>query len=164
MKNEIISEGFTPTIEWLDPTEDMLRNPAFKAIWHCIKTWDINVPEAYNGYCGANGNHVRAILGALGDGIIHQVQSVSSVKTKSEEFNIGDKYHIIRPQFDEEYIISGVTNEYRAIPYQLSHRITFSRYENGATFSVLVTYKNEKWYGDIRDEELTNWKITKKSE
>ena len=39
--------------------------PAFDAIWECIKTWDINVPEAYGGYCGATGSHVQAILNAL---------------------------------------------------------------------------------------------------
>jgi len=50
---------------WPDPTEEMLKDPAFNAIWETIKTWDINVPHAYEGYCGATGNHVRAILAAL---------------------------------------------------------------------------------------------------
>lgn len=44
---------------WPDPTEDMLRDELFEAIWQAIKTWDINVPAAYNGYCGATGNHAR---------------------------------------------------------------------------------------------------------
>ena len=52
-------------IAWLDPTPEMLETPEFEAIWQCIKRWDINVPQAYAGYCGANGNHVRAILDAL---------------------------------------------------------------------------------------------------
>lgn len=53
-------------IEWPDPTPGMLAgNPQFEAIWECIKQWDINVPGAYGGYCGATGNHVRAILDAL---------------------------------------------------------------------------------------------------
>jgi hypothetical protein len=43
----------------------MLDDPKFGAIWQTIKSWDINVPGAYNGYCGATGNHVRAILDAL---------------------------------------------------------------------------------------------------
>lgn len=30
-----------------------------------VEQWDIHVPEAYAGYCGATGNHVRAILDAL---------------------------------------------------------------------------------------------------
>jgi hypothetical protein len=47
------------------PTEAMLEDPRFEAIWQCIKTWDINVPAAYGGYCGATGSHVRAILDAL---------------------------------------------------------------------------------------------------
>lgn len=50
---------------WPDPTPEMLTDPQFEAIWQCIKSWDINVPHAYRGYCGANGNHVRAILDAL---------------------------------------------------------------------------------------------------
>ena len=50
---------------WPDPTEDMLDDPRFVAVWNCIKSWDINVPEVYGGYCGATGNHVRAILDAL---------------------------------------------------------------------------------------------------
>jgi hypothetical protein len=50
---------------WPDPTPEMLDTPEFIAIWDCIKTWDINVPDAYEGYCGATGNHVRAILEAL---------------------------------------------------------------------------------------------------
>lgn len=52
---------------WPDPTPEMLKLPQFEAIWQCIKDWDINVPHAYSGYCGATGNHVRAILDALGD-------------------------------------------------------------------------------------------------
>jgi len=54
-----------PTIPWPDPTPEMLADPQFNAIWNCIKSWDINVPAAYSGYCGANGNHARAILDAL---------------------------------------------------------------------------------------------------
>ena len=48
-----------------DPTPEMLEKPEFKAIWQCIKNWDINVPEQYAGYMGATGNHVRAILDVL---------------------------------------------------------------------------------------------------
>lgn len=43
----------------------MLATPEFEAVWQAIKEWDINVPAAYEGYCGATGNHVRAILDAL---------------------------------------------------------------------------------------------------
>ena len=60
-----ITDPHVRTIEWPDPTPEMLTSPRFEAIWQCIKSWDINVPEAYGGYCGANGNHVRAILDAL---------------------------------------------------------------------------------------------------
>ncbi len=51
---------------WPDPTQEMLKGDAtFEAIWQCIKSWDINVPHVYAGYCGATGNHVRAILDAI---------------------------------------------------------------------------------------------------
>lgn len=52
-------------IDWPDPTPEMLDDPEFNAIWGCIKKWDVNVPNAYHGYCGATGNHARAILDAL---------------------------------------------------------------------------------------------------
>jgi hypothetical protein len=54
-----------PTKVWLDPTPEMLSSPEFNAVWNCIKSWDIGVPSVYQGYCGATGNHVRAILDAL---------------------------------------------------------------------------------------------------
>jgi hypothetical protein len=43
----------------------MLATLEFEAVWQCIKSWDIAVPDAYFGYCGATGNHVRAILDAF---------------------------------------------------------------------------------------------------
>ena len=48
------------------PTEtELKRDPLFEAIWQTIKSWDINVPNEYVGYCGATGNHVCAILDAV---------------------------------------------------------------------------------------------------
>ena len=52
---------------WPDPTPEMLETPEFNAVWGCIKSWDISVPAVYGDlYCGATGNHVRAILDSLG--------------------------------------------------------------------------------------------------
>lgn len=51
--------------DWADPTEEMLKDPLFDAIWRAIKRWDINVPEAYAGYCSATGNHARVIFEAV---------------------------------------------------------------------------------------------------
>ena len=59
-----ITEPENP-IPWPDPSPEELETPEFEAIWQAIKTWDINVPGAYGGYCGATGNHVKAILNAL---------------------------------------------------------------------------------------------------
>ncbi|HXI40046.1 MAG TPA: hypothetical protein VNH83_08710 [Bryobacteraceae bacterium] len=56
-------EIFSPT--WLDPEPNMYDDPRAEAIWQAIKSWDINVPSAYEGYCGATGNHVKAIMDAL---------------------------------------------------------------------------------------------------
>ena len=50
---------------WPDPTREQVKSPLFEAIWQTIKRWDINVPSAYAGYCGATGNHVRTILDAI---------------------------------------------------------------------------------------------------
>ncbi len=48
-----------------NPTSEQLNDPLFTAIWEVIKTWDINVPDYYVGYCGATGSHVALILNAL---------------------------------------------------------------------------------------------------
>lgn len=48
-----------------NPTEADLERPLFRAIWGAIKSWDVNVPEYYEGYCGANGSHVKLILNAI---------------------------------------------------------------------------------------------------
>jgi hypothetical protein len=58
-----------------DPTTNELNNPLFKAVWDCIKTWDINVPEEYEGYSQATGNHVCAILDVIADAIIRLLNS-----------------------------------------------------------------------------------------
>jgi hypothetical protein len=50
---------------WPDPTPEMLEDPMFEIIWRVIKAWDINVPHASEGYCGATGNHARAIFDAI---------------------------------------------------------------------------------------------------
>jgi hypothetical protein len=60
------AEEKRPTIEWLDPTPEMLADdPLFDAIWKTIKSWDVNVPEVYTGYMGTTGNHARAIYDAV---------------------------------------------------------------------------------------------------
>jgi hypothetical protein len=52
---------------WPDPSPEMLNgDPLFDAIWGVIKSWDINVSAIYSGYCGATGNHARAIRDAIG--------------------------------------------------------------------------------------------------
>jgi hypothetical protein len=48
-----------------NPTDADLASPEFESVWQCIKSWDVNVPEYYGGYCGANGSHVMLILNAL---------------------------------------------------------------------------------------------------
>jgi hypothetical protein len=51
--------------EMPNPTEADLESPLFEAIWAVIKTWDVNVPAYYEGYCGANGSHVKLVLNSI---------------------------------------------------------------------------------------------------
>jgi hypothetical protein len=48
-----------------NPTPEDLKDPLFEAIWRVTKTWDVNVPEYYSGYCGMNGSHVMLILNEI---------------------------------------------------------------------------------------------------
>jgi hypothetical protein len=48
-----------------NPTPTDLADPMFEAIWQATKTWNVNVPEFYEGYCGLNGSHVMLILQAV---------------------------------------------------------------------------------------------------
>ena len=67
-----LAQDITATrVELPDPTPEMLHDKLFLAIWEVIKTWDINVPGAYVGYCGATGSHARAIR----DGVIATMEA-----------------------------------------------------------------------------------------
>ena len=48
-----------------DPEKQDLVRDEFETIWQEIKSWEINVPSEYDGFCSATGNHVMAILDAL---------------------------------------------------------------------------------------------------
>lgn len=48
-----------------NPTDDDLNDPVFNAIFDVIKSWDVNSPQHYHGYCSANGSHAKLILDAL---------------------------------------------------------------------------------------------------
>lgn len=52
--------------KWHEPKPEDLKSDDFNLVWECIKTWDISVPEVYEGYCEATGNHVMAILFSTG--------------------------------------------------------------------------------------------------
>ena len=64
------------------PTEVDLADPLFEAIWQATKTWDVNAPEYYKGYCGMNGSHVMLILNAL------RSAPPSSQKQEGEELDV----------------------------------------------------------------------------
>jgi hypothetical protein len=51
--------------EMPNPTKLDLESDEFNAIWDIIKNWDISAPDYYNGYCGANGSHVKLLLESL---------------------------------------------------------------------------------------------------
>jgi hypothetical protein len=83
---------------WPDPTPEMLNgDPLFDAIWNSIKTWDINVPHAYSGYCGATGNHVRAIYDAI-SGPLYSAKEVDEAVQK-----------VIQQHLDDGTLIAGRT-------------------------------------------------------
>lgn len=47
------------------PTSFDLANMVFHAIYQTINSWDINVPEFYQGYCGGNQSHAKLIHDAI---------------------------------------------------------------------------------------------------
>ncbi|BDD79805.1 hypothetical protein [Burkholderia phage FLC9] len=59
------AEGRAGLTAMPNPTDDDLNSPLFEAIWQVIKKWDVNVPEFYAGYCGANGSHAKLILDSI---------------------------------------------------------------------------------------------------
>lgn len=54
-----------PLPPWPSSKPEDLESEDFNLVWEAIKTWDINVPAVYQGYCSATGNHVMEILFAL---------------------------------------------------------------------------------------------------
>lgn len=66
-KSDLVSRSPENPPPWSDPTPEMMETPEFNALYELMKRWDINVPEVDGEglYCGANDNHVRAILDAL---------------------------------------------------------------------------------------------------
>lgn len=48
-----------------NPTGVDLADPLFNAIWNECKSWDVNAPKYYVGYCGLNGSHVMLIVNAI---------------------------------------------------------------------------------------------------
>lgn len=73
MKDECVEEaqdiltGSTFFKDMPNPSETDLTDPVFNAIWEATKTWDVNAPEYYAGYCGMNGSHIKLILDAIKD-------------------------------------------------------------------------------------------------
>lgn len=77
------AKPFPDPVAWPAPTPEMLDDPAFNAIWNAIKSWDVNVPHVYGGYCGAEGNHVRAILDALALAGLRVTPTVTSAEASA---------------------------------------------------------------------------------
>lgn len=48
-----------------NPSGYDLADPLFEVIWQATKTWEVNAPEYYKGYCRMNGSHVMLILNAI---------------------------------------------------------------------------------------------------
>jgi hypothetical protein len=71
-----------PDRDMPSPTEEQRESPEFEAVWQAIKTWDVNVPEYYDGYCGANGSHVKLIV----DGIAEATKESNLVRELLEHY------------------------------------------------------------------------------
>lgn len=56
-----------PPAAYPNPTPEQLKSKEFEAVWQLMKSWDIAVPEWYDGYTGAMGNHVAAVLKAIAE-------------------------------------------------------------------------------------------------
>lgn len=52
-------------MEMPNPTVADMSSFLFNAIWNVIKSWDVNAPKYYDGYCGANGSHVKLIMDSI---------------------------------------------------------------------------------------------------
>jgi len=65
--------------------EEYKDTPEFEALWQCIKSWDIGVPEYYTGHTGCLGNHVMMVLKALSK------ENVEKVTIDLETKRLNDK-------------------------------------------------------------------------
>jgi len=76
-----------PGVPMPNPTPEMLSGDRlFDAIWSVIKTWDVNVPSHYQGYCGANGSHVAMIYESIDRHYTEAVtQSVARAQKERED-------------------------------------------------------------------------------
>ena len=64
----VVSHRAKAPVALPNPSQAMLNGDRlFDAIYSVIKSWDVNVPEFYQGYCGANGSHATLIYDAIKD-------------------------------------------------------------------------------------------------
>lgn len=75
-----------------NPSDTDLSDPLFNAIWEVTKTWDVNAPEYYEGYCGLNGSHVMIIINAI-RAILDKSPSVSGEAVAWQFFDADLKWH-----------------------------------------------------------------------
>lgn len=120
-----------PTV-WPDPTPAMLDWPQFEAVWQCIRTWDLNVPDAYAGHCGATGNHVRAILDALAPFLV-RVEQLTLRPDPSSVLMVtlpaGQIDHV------EEQLVERLRELFRSVPAWEHVRIPMLFLEDGLTLA-----------------------------
>lgn len=117
--------------EMPNPSEADLTDPLFNAIWEVTKTWDVNAPEYYDGYCGLNGSHVMIILNAI-RALLDKATPCGDKPVEADFFQLdngGDYWHECP---DDDAIISDlddaiVGTEYSVFAshtYRQTYRIT----------------------------------------
>lgn len=86
-------------------TPEMLASdPLFNAIYEAIRSWDVNVPACYVGYCGANGSHAAMIYASVkrSMGELVNFQAETPEATRESLNNFVAAYHRQQEKLDTE--------------------------------------------------------------
>jgi dihydrofolate reductase len=130
--------------EMPNPTDVDLNDPAFNALWEVVKSWDVNVPLYYAGYCGANGSHVMLLLNVLRK--LPGWSYTANVDVKNGNINVtGDL------KLSDETLVDAEAGFHRAVKLGEENGTARHVLENGDSINAIC----EK-YG-IKHEDFERW-------